>query len=171
MTIEANENTIISVFNTHYEAEEAVKALHNMGFDMEKLSIIGKGYQTEEHPIGFYTMGDRIKTWGGLGAIWGGVWGLLFAPAVFFLPGVGLVALAGPIVTSLVAVMESAAIMGGLSAIGATLFSMGIKEEDAIKYEKALLADSFVLLIHGTEAETVKARELLTSLKPAEKTD
>ena len=89
------------LFNTHPEAEEAIRELGRSGFDMKKLSLIGKGYHTEEHPVGFYTAGDRIKTWGGVGAFWGGFWGLLFAPAVFFLPGLGLVALAGPIVAAL----------------------------------------------------------------------
>ncbi|MDD2723019.1 MAG: DUF1269 domain-containing protein [Methylovulum sp.] len=159
------ENTVISIFNSHIEAEEAVKALHKQGFDMENLSIIGKGYQTEEHPVGFYTKGDRIKTWGSVGAIWGGIWGLLFAPAVFFIPGVGLVALAGPIVTSLVAAMESSVIMAGLSALGAALFSMGMKEDEIIKYEKALIADKFVLILHGTEEETAQARQLLNTMK------
>ena len=92
------DNLPVYVFNTHVEAEEAVKALSKSGYDVKKLSIIGKGYHTEETPIGFYTMGDRIKAWGGMGAFWGGIWGLLVAPAVFFFPGFGLVAMAGPVV-------------------------------------------------------------------------
>lgn len=165
MTTEnALENTVISVFNSHIEADEAVKALHRHGFDMEKLSIMGKGYQTEEHPVGFYTKEDRIKTWGSIGAVWGGIWGLLFGPAIFFIPGIGLVAFAGPIVTSLIAVMESAAVIGGLSVLGAALFSMGMKEDDAIRYEKAIIEDQFLLILHGTEEETEKAREVLKSI-------
>lgn len=158
------ESTIISVFNTHTEAEEAVKALDKQGFNMEKLSIIGKGYQTEEHPVGFYTKGDRIKTWGSIGAFWGGIWGLLFAPAVFFIPGIGLVALAGPIVASLMAALESAAVIGGLSALGAALYGMGVAEDDVIKYETALKADKYVLILHGSEDEIAKARQILNAM-------
>jgi len=44
------------------EAEEAVKALSKSGYDLKKLSTIGKGYHTKEKPIGFYTTGDRVKT-------------------------------------------------------------------------------------------------------------
>lgn len=159
------ENSIIAVFNTHTEAEEAVKALDKQGFDMEKLSIIGKGYQTEEQPVGFYTKGDRIKTWGGIGAFWGGIWGLLFAPALFFIPGIGLVALAGPIVASLMAALESAVVVGGLSALGAALYSLGIDEGEVIKYETALKADKYVLILHGTEDEIAKARQVLNAMK------
>jgi len=158
------ESTIISVFNTHTEAEEAVKALDKQGFNMEKLSIIGKGYQTEEHPVGFYTKGDRIRTWGSIGAFWGGIWGLLFAPAVFFIPGIGLVALAGPIVASLMAALESAAVIGGLSALGAALYGMGVAEDDVIKYETALKADKYVLILHGSEDEIAKARQILNAM-------
>ncbi|WP_019867623.1 hypothetical protein [Methylovulum miyakonense] len=159
------ENTVISVFDTHFEADEAIKALNKFGFDMQKLSIIGKGYQTEEHPVGFYTKGDRIKTWGGIGAVWGGLWGLLFAPAVFFIPGIGLVALAGPIVTTLVAALESSMVMGGLSALGAALISSGLEEDEVVKYERDLIADKYLLILHGTEEEIAKARELLDSMK------
>ena len=70
------------------------------------MSLVGKGYHSEEHPVGFYTVGDRIKTWGGIGAFWGDIWGLLLAPAVFFLPGLGLMAMAGPVVTALVSALE-----------------------------------------------------------------
>jgi len=80
------------IYNTHLEAEDAIALLNRSGFDVKKLSLVGKGYHTEEHPLGFYTVGDKIKTWGGTGAFWGGIWGLLLAPAVFVLPGVGLVA-------------------------------------------------------------------------------
>jgi hypothetical protein len=159
------ENTIISVYDTHIETENAIKALEKSGFDMKKLSIIGKGYNTEEHPIGFYTMGDRIKTWFGAGAIWGGFWGLMFAPAIFFIPGVGWIALAGPIVSTLVAALESAALAGSVSALGAALFSIGIHEDDVAKYEAAVKADKYILILHGLEEEIANARKLLDALK------
>src|SRR5580704_19123288 len=101
-------NSPAYVFNTHVEAEAAVRELGKSGFDMKKLSLIGKGYHSEEHPVGFYTTGDRIKSWGGVGAFWGGIWGLLLAPAVFFHPGLGLVAMAGPLVSALIGALEGA---------------------------------------------------------------
>ena len=65
----------VYVFKSHAEAEEAVHALSKASFDVTKLSIVGKGYHTEEKLMGFYTKGDRIKAWGASGAFWGGVWG------------------------------------------------------------------------------------------------
>ena len=155
------DNLPVYVFNTHIEAEEAVKALSKSGYDVKKLSIVGKGYHTEETPIGFYTMGDRIKTWGGIGAFWGGIWGLLIAPAVFFLPGLGLVAMAGPVVAALVAALEGAVLVGGVSAIGAALTQIGVPKGNVMKYEMALKVDKYVLVVHGSIEEQDKARTVL----------
>src|SRR5476649_33788 len=126
------------IFNTHAEAEDAIVSLSKSGFDVKKLSLVGKGYHSEEHPLGFYTAGDRIKSWGKTGAFWGGIWGLLLAPAVFLIPGVGLLAMAGPIVSVLVGGLEAAVVVGGFSALGAALSEIGITESQAIKYESAI---------------------------------
>ena len=153
------------VFNTHVEAEQAIQSLSRAGFDMKKLSLIGKGYHTEEHPLGFYTTGDRIKTWGGMGAFWGGIWGLLFAPAVFFLPGLGLMAMAGPIAVALVSGLEGAVVVGGISALGAALTQIGVPKDQVIKYETALKVDKYVRLVHGSADEVAKVHTVLSNTK------
>ena len=38
---------------------------------MNQLSIVGRDYHTEEHVVGYYNAGDRMKYWGKLGAFWG----------------------------------------------------------------------------------------------------
>jgi hypothetical protein len=162
-----NENSSVYVFNSHVEAEEAIRSLGKSGLDLKQLSLVGKGYHSEEHPLGFYTTGDRIKTWGGMGAFWGGIWGLLFAPAVFFLPGVGLVALAGPLVAALVSALEGAVMLGGVSALAAALMQIGVPKDQAIKYETALKADKYVLVVHGGADDQAKARSVLAGAKTA----
>ena len=134
----ATENAIIAVYDTHTQAEDTIKELERSGFDMKKLSILGKGYHSEEHPDGFYTTGDRMKTWGGVGAFWGGLWGLLFGAAFFWIPGIGPIAAAGPIVQLLVSALEGAAIVGGLSALGAALAGLGVPTKSVVKYESEL---------------------------------
>jgi hypothetical protein len=158
-------NSPAYVFNTHVEAEAAVRELGKSGFDMKKLSLIGKGYHSEEHPVGFYTTGDRIKSWGGVGAFWGGIWGMLFAPAVFILPGLGLIALAGPVVALLVGALEGAVVVGGISALGAALTSVGVPKDEVIKYETALKADEYVVIVHGNADDLAKANSVLAKSK------
>jgi len=155
----------VYAFKTHFGAENAVRLLGLSGFDMRHLSVIGRGYHSEEHPIGFYTKGDRIRALGKFGAFWGAIWGLLFAPAVFVLPGIGVTALAGPVVASLVGALEGAVLMGGLSALGTAMLELGINHEQAIKYETAIKADQFLLLIHGSSDEIERAYNLLEGPK------
>ena len=155
----------IYVFNTHAKAEAAIVSLSRAGFDLKQLSLVGKGYHSEEHPVGFYTDADRIKSWGGSGAFWGGLWGLIFAPAVFFLPGIGLIAMAGPLVAALVSTLEGAVVVGGVSALGAALVGMGIPKEQVVKYETALKVDKYVLVVHGSEEVIADARAVLSGLQ------
>lgn len=82
-------NSAVAVFHTHAKAEEAVRGLQRSGFDMKKLSIVGKDYHTDEHVVGYYNAGDRMMYWGKAGALWGGFWSLRFGSAFFAIPGLG----------------------------------------------------------------------------------
>lgn len=157
----SNPDSTFFVFDTHDAAEAAIRSLGQAGFDLKKLSLVGKGYHSEEHPVGFYTAGDRIKAWGGTGAFWGGIWGLLLAPAVFILPGVGVVGLAGPFVATLIGALEGAVVVGGLSAIGAALTQIGVPKDQVIKFEAALKVDKYLLVVHGSLQDQDRARSLL----------
>ncbi len=160
-------NIVVAVYESHTAAEQAVKELQNSGFDMKKLSIVGKNPHAEEHVVGFYNAGDRIKSWGKTGAFWGGIWGLLFGAAFFAIPGLGPVLAAGPVVAWIVGALEGAVVVGGVGAIGAGLYSIGLPKDSVIEYEIALKTDQFLLMVHGTAAEAAKANEVLTGTHPA----
>jgi hypothetical protein len=162
---------IIAVYDTHPEADAAVKELQRGGFDMKKLSVIGKDYHTDEQVVGYYNAGDRMKYWGKMGALWGGFWGLLFGAAFFWVPGVGPLLVAGPLSAAIVAALETGVVVGGLSAIGAGLYSIGIPKDSVIKYEAAIKVDKYLLVAHGTAAAVDKAREILKTTKPAQLDD
>ncbi len=155
------QSSVIGVVNTHADAEEVVKELQRSGFDMRKLSVVGKGYHSEEHPLGFYTTGDRMKSWGGIGAFWGGIWGLLFGAAFFWIPGIGPMAVAGPFVHMLVTGLEGAVLVGGAGALGGALMSLGLSKEKVVKYESSLRADKYIVIAHGTRGEVEVARSIL----------
>lgn len=156
-------SSVIAVYGSHPQAEEAVKSLQRAGFDMKQLSIVGKDYHTEEQVVGYYNTGDRMKAWGKLGAFWGGLWGLLFGAAFFFVPGIGPVLVAGPLAAWIVGALESAVVVGGLSAIGAGLVSIGIPKDSVLQYETAIKAGKFVLIARGSSDELNRAKSLLDS--------
>ena len=154
-------NSVVAIFESHERAEDAIRELQHSGFDMKKLSVIGKDYHTEENVVGYYNAGDRMKYWGKLGAFWGGFWGILFGSAFFWLPGIGTVLVAGPLVVWIVGELESAAVMGGLSALGAALYSVGIPQDSIVRYETHLKNGKLLLLVHGTPEEVERAKNLL----------
>jgi len=135
---------------------------------MKKLSIVGKDYHTEEDVIGYYNTGERMQKWGKLGAFWGGFWGILFGSAFFVIPGIGPIVVGGPLVASIVGGLEGAIAIGGASALGAGLFSLGIPKNSVLQYETALKTDKYLVIAHGTANEVVRAKEILDPLNIAE---
>jgi hypothetical protein len=155
--------TVVGIFETHTKAEEAIRELQNSGFDMRQLSIVGKDYHTEEQVVGYYNAGDRMKYWGKMGAFWGGVWGWLVGAAFFAVPGIGPVLVAGPLVAWIVGALEGAVVVGGLSAIGGGLYSLGIPKNSVLEMETAIKADQFLVVAHGTAADVDKAKAILSA--------
>jgi hypothetical protein len=160
------ENSVIAIYPQHSDAELAIKELQRGGVDMHKLSIVGKGYHTDEQVIGYYNAGDRMKYWGKVGAFWGGFWGILFGSALFVIPGLGPILVAGPLVALIVAGLEGAVEVGALGALGAGLYSIGIHKDSVVKYETALKTDQFLVIAHGTAAEVANAQKIMESTHP-----
>jgi uncharacterized membrane protein len=157
----SDENSVVAVFASHDKAEDAVRELQNSGFDMKKLSIVGKDYHTDEHVVGYYSTGDRMMYWGKWGAFWGGLWGLLFGAAFFWVPGIGPLLVAGPLAAAILGALENAALVGGLSALGAGLYSLGIPKDSVLQYETAVKAGNLLLIAHGTPADVAGAKSIV----------
>ncbi len=159
-------HAVVAIFADHIGAEAAIRKLTGGGLDMKHFSIIGKGYHTEEKVIGFYNTGDRVKFWGQNGAMWGGLWGLFFGGILMTVPMVGPVMVLGHLAAMVFAAVEGAVVVGGLSVLGAALFSLGIPKDSVIEYEQALKADGFVIVAHGPVEELARAKTILETMKP-----
>ncbi len=161
------DDAIVAVFADHQGAEQAVKKLTAAGFEMNNLSVVGKGYHTEEKVVGFYSVGDRIKFWGGRGAFWGGLWGLFFGGLFMTIPIVGHVVVLGYLAAMVLSGVETAVVVGGMSALGAAIYGMGMPKDSVIQYETALKADNFLVMARGSTQEIARAKTLLGTLNPA----
>jgi hypothetical protein len=154
-------DSVVAVFADHHGAEAAVKKLSEAGFDMKHLSVVGKGYHTDEKVVGFYNVGDRIKFWGIRGAFWGGLWGWFFGGLFLTIPVVGHVIVLGYLATMAISAVEGVVMVGGMSALGAALYSIGIPKDSVIQYETAVKSDSFLVMVHGTAEEMARAKAIL----------
>jgi hypothetical protein len=70
------------------------------------------------------------------------------------------------LVAWIVGALEGAAVLGGLSVIGAGLYGMGIPKNSVLKYEMAVKANKFLLMVHGTASEVEEARVIIASTWP-----
>jgi hypothetical protein len=132
---------------------------------MKNLSVVGKGYHSEEKVTGFYNMGDRVKFWGSRGAFWGGFWGLFLGGLFITIPVVGHVVVLGYLASVVAAGIENAIVVGGLSALGAALYSLGIPKNSVLEYETAIKADDFLVMVHGSAEQMDRARSILSTTK------
>lgn len=159
-------DAVVAVFADHLNAEGAVRKLASDGFDMTHFSIVGKGFHSEEKVVGFYNIGDRVKFWGKNGAFWGGLWSLFFGGIFLTIPVIGPTMVLGHLAAMVVAAVEGAILVGGLSALGAALFSIGIPKDSVIRYEEAVKADGFLVVAHGSVDEMARAKAALESKNP-----
>jgi hypothetical protein len=79
----------------------------------------------------------------------------------------GPVLVAGPLVAWIVGALEGAVVVGGLSAVGAGLYSIGLPKDSVLEYEVALKTDRYLLMVHGTADEAARASRILKDTHPA----
>jgi hypothetical protein len=161
------DDAVIAVFADHNAAEDAVKKLSASGFAMKNLSVVGKGFHSEEKVVGFYNIGDRVKFWGTRGAFWGGLWGLFFGGLFMTIPVVGHIVVLGYLAATAISAVESALMVGGLSALGAALYSIGVPKDSVIQYEAAVKTDGFLVMAHGSAEEIDRAKVILGAANPS----
>jgi uncharacterized membrane protein len=165
-------HTIVAHFPSHIEAEHAVLAMQKEGFDMEKLSIIGKDYRTTEQVRGFLSWKDTAKAGAAGGGYWGsfigGLFGILAGAGVLFIPGMAPIVIAGPITGILAGWLEGTIVGGaGTAAIGGlagALSGLGIPKNEVIKYETQVRAGEFIILVTGTDDDVSRSKSLLEKI-------
>jgi len=93
--------------------------------------------------------------------LWGWLCGLLGGVALFIIPDLGPVIVFGPLVGGLVGALGGSVVVGGLSALGAGLYSIGIPKDSIVEYETALKSAQFLVMAHGTDEEVATATRIL----------
>ena len=149
--------SVIAIYKTHADAEEAVHRLNRGGIPMEKISIIGRNFQVREDIQGYYRPSDAAKEGAAFGAWFGGLFGLLYGFGLFILPVAGPLIVLGP----LAGLIAGAATGAGIGALVSGLMAMGLSKEDALKYKSRIEAGEFLLAVLGTSEEIEKARGIL----------
>lgn len=162
----------VGVFRSRREAENALNSLRDLGFSMDRISVLAKNADRNEEIAGvdvqdrnqMKNRGDNEAQEGaGIGAVagtaLGGVGGLLVGLEALIVPGVGPFLAAGTVATTL----AGAGIGAAAGAIVGALTGLGIPEEDAKAYDKRVSQGDYLVMVEGTQTEIDRAGSLLRS--------
>ena len=148
------EKTIVGVFSTRDEAENAAHEIKNRGLRMDDISILAKADDGDlEEGNGDTFTNDNISDGVTAGGFLGGLAGLLIGAGTFALPGLGMIAAAGPL-----AGLLSGAVTGGI--VGG-LVDLGIPEEESKQYENYVKQGKYVLTMKQTDDKVSEVANIL----------
>lgn len=160
-------NSVIAIYENQSEVNTGVQDLQLAGFDLKKLSILGREHESGQHVIGYYCTGSHMKYWGARGGFWNGTWRLLTGAGYFVLPDIGGVLAAGPVTAWIVSALK-ASVADGLSALGAGLFAISVPVAGIKRYETAVKMHKLLLIAYGASQEVLKAKDILHRSRPKE---
>lgn len=149
-------NATVGVYDSHKKAVEAVKTLQENGFDVTKLSIIGK-VEFVENQLKIETGEPTAEAGAAVGSILGTILGVLSGMSLITVPGLGVLYAAGALVGA-VGGFSLGTAGGGL--VGA-LLSIGIHKDGILKYQKHLKAGKYLVVVHGSQTEADNAHQVL----------
>jgi hypothetical protein len=157
----AAQNATVAVLDSPRQVDERVQQLRQSGFDLGKLSVVALDRHAREQVVAHYGAGGQAKYLGESGPFWTGLWSSLSGWACLVMPGTGQILVAGPLGGWIVTALENELVFGGMSALGAALYGLGIPQGAVLRCEAAVQMDKLLLVAHGAVGEVGKAREIL----------
>ena len=155
------------LFYSRDEAEAAVRALRDAGYDMDRVSVIARdadkidGHDTTEE------VGNKADEGAATGAVTGGalggITGLLVGLGALAIPGIGPILLAGAEATAIATTLAGAGIGAAAGGLIGALIGLGIPEERARVYSDRVKGGSFLVIVNGTAAEIARAETIMNN--------
>lgn len=161
--------TVVGMFDTFGEAQNAVQDLVSYGVRREDVSLVARdehGAIGQAHEVGGAADGAGAGAVGG--SVVGGALGLLIGTGLLVIPGIGPVLAAGP----LAAAVGSAAAALGATALGAgigaaaggllgSLMGAGISEDEAQVYVEGVRRGGTLVSVNAADSEADDVHQIL----------
>lgn len=151
--------TIVGFFDNYSSAESAANQIKQNGFETNDISILAKD-SDDESPESFHNSSsdsspihDNISDGVVSGTVLGSLAGLLVGIGTVVVPGLGVIAAAGPIVG-----LISGAVTGGV--VGG-LVDLGIPEDDSMAYENEIKNGRILLSMRCEDDSISNISEIL----------
>lgn len=147
--------TVIGLFRSREQAEEAIRELKVRDFDENDISLISRndeakvgGNKGERMSFDNQNLTDGTATGGAIG----GLAGLLAGAGALLIPGIGPIIAAGPLAGALTGIVTGG-IAGGL-------IDYGIPEEEGQRYEEEINRGSILVAVETDDEDL--AEEVVT---------
>jgi uncharacterized membrane protein len=147
--------TVVGVFDRVDFAEKAAREIKERGLRTDDISILVKNGDQTESRDATGMVNDNISNGAVTGGIIGGLAGLLIGAGLVAIPGLGIIAAAGPI-TGLIGGAATGGIIGGL-------VDLGIPEEESKKYESDIKGGKVVFTMKTEEDKVDEVSGILQS--------
>ena len=157
-----SERSVVGIYHSMAQAEEAVHKLDRAGFPVKHISIVTQNLASEKTTHGFITSGDDLTARGAVAGAWiGGLFSLLMGAAFLWLPGFGPLLVVGRLAALLLAGVEGTMLGAATGGLLGALASWGIAEEHILDYEKQLREGKHMVIAYGTAEEVERAHAIL----------
>ena len=158
----------VGLFYSRDEAEKALRALKDDGFDMNRVNVIAKDADKVTESAGVdtaYDEGNNAAEGAGAGAtsgaVLGGIGGLLLGLGTLAIPGVGPIIVAGEAASTIASTLAGAGIGAAAGGIIGGLVGLGIPEDKAKIYSDRVSSGSYLVMVNGTDDDISRAERIL----------
>jgi hypothetical protein len=153
-----HDEVLIGTYAKHADVESAVRDLMQAGIKTEQLTVMGRSHEIGDAVMGHWklpieetavmnTEGERA------GFLNGGIWGLLGGLSIFLVPGLGEIALLGPLAGLLFG--------GGLGVFVGWLAGESTSQELSSRYRQRIASGEFLLLVTGPQDQLESVVDLM----------
>jgi hypothetical protein len=157
-----DENVVVVVCDSASAAQGAIRGLFRSGLNDQRVSVAARE-GSDMAAVAYYQHGNVTEYRGRLETFWRAVWEVLPERMLLAAGGASPILVAGPLARWIIAGLDNAAIFGGLDAVAAGFYSIGIPREKIAEYEAALHDGRFLVMAHGPAAQVARARAFLTA--------
>lgn len=158
----------VGLFYSRDEAEKALRALKDDGFDMNRVNVIAKDADRVTKSAGVdvaYDEGNNAAEGAGAGAssgaVLGGIGGLLVGLGTLAIPGVGPIIVAGEAASTIATTLAGAGIGAAAGGIIGGLVGLGIPEDKAKIYSDRVSGGSYLIMVNGSDDDISRAERIL----------
>jgi uncharacterized membrane protein len=154
--------SVVGIYDTMTQAEEAVHRLDQAGFPVKHISIVTQNLASNATIHGYITPGDDLTPRGAAAGAWlGGLGSVLLGAACLWAPGFGSLLVLGRLATLLLAGVEGALVGAAAGGLLGALVNWGIAEEHILDYAQQVQGGKHLVIAYGTSTDVAQAHAIL----------